>query len=371
MPSPTSGSIKGKLTPEILALCLLLACSFQIIENLLPKIPIFPWLRLGLTYLILLPFLLRFGAHRTLLLFLSRNLIALVYGGQIFSSFIISSLSGIVTLGIIGPAAYYLYQKKISGLWGTSILLACFFNITQLFVVNFFFVRHGDFFFQLWPLMIWSLVSGSLIAFLVYKSGRGLDRLFDSRKSVKFFSGSMQSDDEQIDRVGLAIAVSVFISLFLFTVIWFQLILLAILLVATQFKNLKTVLIAWPFYFYIVWLHLFRTDGVFIFRDWITQEGLDNFIFYAIRTTNIIICGQWLARYIPSLWKKFSGSVYMTGLGYALPLLPALFGLSIAMGKEFFNQLRRGNFENVLYLLVDRLEQELSRISAVNERPEQ
>ena len=365
MPSPINPSPQGKLTPEILALSLLLACSFQIIENLLPKVPIFPWLRLGLAYLVLLPFLIRFGAFRTLLLFLSRNLITLVYGGQIFSSFIISSLSGVVTLGIIGPMAVFLYTRRISGLWGISILLACTVNATQLFVVNFLFIRHGDFFFQLWPLMIWSLVSGTLIAFLVYKSAKGLDRLFQHRQDIEFYSGSHSNALERpLERIGLVGAALVFISLFIFDAIWIQLVILVFLLVTTRFRNLKMVLLAWPFYFYIVWLHLFRTEGVFVFKDWITQEGLDNFLFYALRTTNVIICGQWLARYVPSLWKRFSGSVYLTGLGYALPLLPALFGLSITMGKEFFRQLRDRNFDNLLYMVVDRLEEELSKLSA-------
>ena len=50
-----------QLTPGTFAICLLLAASLQIIENLVPRIPIFPWLRFGFTYLVLLPFLLRYG----------------------------------------------------------------------------------------------------------------------------------------------------------------------------------------------------------------------------------------------------------------------------------------------------------------------
>ena len=274
-----------------------------------------------------------------------------------------------MTLGIIGPLSVYLYHKKVSGLWGTSILLACCFNITQLFVVNFLFIRHGDFFFQLWPLLVWSLASGTLIAFLVYQSRRGLDRLFESPRERKLYSGSL--GEESLgwpDRTGLIAAVGIFICLFLFRDIRIQLGLLAALLCLTRFKNLKTVLLAWPFFFYIVWLHLFRTEGIFIYKDWITQEGLDNFVFYTVRTTSVIVCGQWLARFVPRLWKTFSGGVYLTGLGYALPLLPALFGLSIAMGKEFFQQLRKRNFENILNTVIERLERELAEISATGER---
>ena len=99
------------LSSEVLALSLLLATSLQIMENLLPKVPIFPWLKLGLAHLIILPFLLRFGVKNVLILFLSRNLITLMYGGQIFSSFLISTLSGLFSLGFIGQGVYMLYHK--------------------------------------------------------------------------------------------------------------------------------------------------------------------------------------------------------------------------------------------------------------------
>ena len=170
MLSPTEPKPSTELFPQIFAFCLLLASSLQIMENLLPKIPIFPWLRLGLAYLILLPFLLRFGAFKTLMLFNCRNLITRVYGGQIFSAFLISTLSGVFSIGIVGNIVFYLYHKKVLGLIGTSVILACAFNLMQLLIVNFLFIRHGDFFFQVSPLLLWSLLSGSLIAFLVKKS---------------------------------------------------------------------------------------------------------------------------------------------------------------------------------------------------------
>ncbi len=352
------------LTPEILAVCLLLASSLQIMENLLPRIPIFPWLRLGLSYLILLPFLLRFGVLNTLMLFLSRNLITLVYGGQIFSSFMISSISGVFSLGIVGPAAYYLYHKKQIGLLGVSVLLAGTFNVVQLIVVNLFFVQHGDFYFQLAPLLVWSLFSGSLIGFLVVKSSYGLSALFNSGQKLGFHS--KEQTDKSLSRfewIYFALVCGLFVALLAMSDIKFQWGSLAALLVVSRFRSLKTVFYAWPFYFYIAWLHLFRTDGIYVFKEWITQEGLNNFVFYSIRTTNIIICGQLLAKYVPALWKKSAGNLYVKGVGYALPVFPALFGLSISMGKEFFNQLRKRNFENLLYPVTERLVKELTSIS--------
>lgn len=361
---PTEKKQSRNLTPEILAICLLLASSLQIMENLLPRIPIFPWLRLGLSYLILLPFLLRFGVINTLMLFLSRNLITLVYGGQIFSSFMISSISGVFSLVVIGPATYYLYHKRQIGLLGVSILLAGSFNVIQLIVVNLFFVHHGDFYFQLAPLLAWSLFSGSLIGFLVVKSDNGLTALFDSGQKLGFHAKEQTGKSlSKYEWMAFTLIWFLFVALLAISDIGFQWGSLAALLVVTRFRKLKTVFYAWPFYFYIAWLHLFRTDGIYIYKDWITQEGVNNFIFYTIRATNIIICGQLLAKYIPALWKRSAGNLYIKGVGYALPVLPALFGLSLSMGREFFHQLRRRNFENLLFPVTERLVKELTNIT--------
>ena len=364
MPSPIKKSCLAVLTSETFAFFLLLAASLQIMENMLPRIPIFPWLRLGLTYLVLLPFLLRYGALNTVWLFCCRNLITLVYGGQIFSSFLISSISGIFTLGIVGYISYHLYRKKWLGLIGVSTLLACSFNVVQLSVVNLFYIRHGDLFFQLPPLLIWSLISGTLIAFLVAKSHVGLELLFTDGMGKQLFNHeqSLKKLPEWY-RLYITLIVLVFLALFLIQLIWLQVVILILLLLMTRFRYLRFLFYAWPFYFYLVWLHLFRTDGIYIFKDWITQEGLDNFTFYAIRTTNIIIYGQWLSRFILAFWQNTKGNLYLKGVGYVLPILPALFGLSFAMGKELFAQLRNRNFTHLLSPIIIRLKTELTHIS--------
>jgi hypothetical protein len=74
-----------------------------------------------------------------------------------------------------------------------------------------------------------------------------------------------------------------------------------------------------------------------------------------------------LSRYIAGLWRTSAGNFYIKSIGYALPLLPALFGLSLAMGKEFFHQMRSRNFENPLYAAIKRLETEIGRIAGRKE----
>lgn len=353
---PTDAKPERNLSPELFAVCLLLACSLQIMENLIPRIPIFPWLRLGLSYWILLPFLLRFGVLHTLFLFLSRNLITLVYGGQIFSSFLISTSAGMVSLIVIGPLAGTGYQRKKLGLFGVSVLLAASFNVCQLVVVDRLLIRHQDFYFQLSPILVWSLISGGLIAFLVTKSSKTLEGLLSSSPHFGPRNDSYPiSKLELRERLELGLSFATFLLIFFIDRFTMQLALAVVLLPVTRFRSLRALVFAWPFFFYIAWLHLLRTDGFYIVGDWITREGLEAFGFYAIRTINVIVCGQWLGRFIPHLFKTVSVNLYLRGIGLALPLLPSIFGISIALGKNLLRQARNRNFANLLAPIVERL----------------
>jgi uncharacterized membrane protein len=359
----TDHKISKPPSAETLAICLVLTCSLQIMENLLPKIPIFPWLRLGLAYWILLPFLIRFGVLHTLLLFMSRNLITLIYGGQIFSSFLISSCAGVLTFALTGSLVRALYLRKKIGLVGFSVLLACSFNAIQLGVVNLLLVQHSDFYFQLSPILFWSLISGCLTAFLVFKSRDTLIQLLSREFNLKIQPSSGQNSGFGISfYLQIAAASLFFVVIFLTKGLSYQLIFIPALLVVNRFKNLKILLFAWPFYFYIATLHLFRTDGVYIVSEWITREGLDAFLFYTARTTNIILCGQWMAAFLPSLISRYTKNRHLKGILLALPILPALFGISIGLGRELFIKIKNRQLGNLLDPIIEKLLGEFFRL---------
>jgi uncharacterized membrane protein len=370
MPFPTKHDSPPVVKPETFAICLLLTCSLQIMENLLPKIPIFPWLRIGLAYWVLLPFLIRFGVIQALFLFLFRNLMTLIYGGQVFSSFLISTSAGLVSILVIGTMGRFLFNRNKIGLIGLSVLLACSFNVSQLVVVDQLLIRHQEFYFQLAPILIWSLVSGALIALLVYKSQPTLEHLFAMDISLPQSKPSSNSPVVPASSSLYALlALSGFSSIFLFEDIIVQLVYLPVLVLIARIRNLKLLIHAWPFYFYIAWLHLFRTDGVYILGQWITKEGWDAFLFYAVRTTNIILCGQWVARYIPSLLRRIKNNRFLEGAGFALPLLPSIFGISIALGKDLFGKVKAKEFQNLLDPVVERMLAEFNKLEGIRSVP--
>ena len=359
MPFPIrteSDQTPARIRPETFAICLLLACSLQIMENLLPKVPVFPWLRLGLAYWVLLPFLIRFGVVQMLALFLLRNLITLIYGGQIFSAFLISTSAGFLSIILFGTLGRWLYQHKVIGLIGLSILLAAAFNVFQLIIVDRLLIQHQDFYFQLAPILFWSLLSGSFIAVLVYKSRSALEQLFESDIELNGNGSGFKTETGSILQIfGGGISLASFCAILLVSDWRLQLAALPCLLLITRLKHLRLILHAWPFYFYIAWLHLFRTDGVFLIGEWVTHEGWQAFRFYAVRTTNIILCGQWLSRYVQLAMAYIRPNRYLQGTAFALPLLPSLFGISIALGKELFARVKQRDLAHLLDPIIQRL----------------
>ena len=349
MPSPIEapgGDPKGgsKVTPETFALALLVASSLHIIENLLPRIPIFPWMRIGLSYAVILPFLLHFGPKAAFALFLARNGIAFLYGGQPLTTFLIGSASGFLALFGLGHPVAWAYRRGWLGLLGAGILLAAGFNLAQLVLVNMALIRHSGFYFQTGPILAWSLLSGTAVALLIRFSQAELAALFTpgAERAEQESAGREKADVRKFLAGCALLAV-------LFTVDAFavQLPVLAALGILTR-GGARMVFLAWPFFFYLAWLHLFRTPGQFLIGEWITREGVVQFSVHAARPANFILLGRWLAGHFPWQWAGNSRSPYLRGFLLSLPLLPALVESSLKSGKEMFRRIRAGRRQGLL-----------------------
>ena len=91
------------LTAETFSSALLAAAFLQALEGILPRIPLFPWLKLGISYAVVLPFLACYGSVPAAVLLVSRNALGWLLGGQPFSSFLIGTLAAAATFLLIGP----------------------------------------------------------------------------------------------------------------------------------------------------------------------------------------------------------------------------------------------------------------------------
>ncbi|MEO7426787.1 MAG: Gx transporter family protein [Fibrobacteria bacterium] len=347
------------VTPEGFALALLVASSLQIMENLLPRIPLFPWMRVGFSYVVILPFLLQYGPRAAFALFLARNLIAILYGGQPLTTFLIGSTSGAVTFLGLGPPLAWAYRRGWLGMVGAGILMATGFNVAQLALVNLTLIRHSGFYFQTGPILAWSLVSGTAVACLILFSEKELAGLF---APLRRFRGPGAGPEAHSNESAAAwapagppaaktapflIGLALLAILMALPDIRVQAPMLALLaaLVGQRFRILFQ---AWPFFFYLAWLHLFHTPGAYLWGEWITREGLHQFGAYALRLSNLILLGRWLSGHFPWQWAGRSRSPYLQGFLLALPLFTDLFRPSLEFGREMIRRLWAGQRKGVL-----------------------
>jgi uncharacterized membrane protein len=356
MPSPGK-----RLTPDAFALALLLASSLQIMENLVPRVPIFPWLKIGLSYAIILPFLLAYGAPSAFALLVARNLLGVLYGGQMFSTFLISTGSGAVAFLIFGAPVAWAFHRKLFGLVGVSVMLATIFNLSQLILVEWILIGHAGFFFQIGPLLAWSIVSGVGVAWLIRLSAPDLESALE-------WENRAESVREAVARVeparwkfpaGLALLGVV---LFLPSLEW-QLAGTGGMIFASRRHRLpvlRSLRAAWPLLFYLGWLHLFHTPGRIVGWGGMTEEGVKAFGFHTVRLINLVVVGQALSRVFPIAWMRRSRHPAVQGFLVALPLLPGLFSFSVAAGKQVVARWRAGDRKRLLTPLFEAWKQGLS-----------
>ena len=343
---PRSGWGNTKVTQEAFALALLVASSLQIMENLLPRIPLFPWMRMGFSYVVILPFLLHYGPRAAFALFLARNFITVLYGGQPLTTFLIGSGSGALALLGLGHPVVWAYRRGWTGILGSSILLAAGFNLIQLAMVNFAFIRHSGFFFQVGPILAWSLISGAIIALLIRFSESELSGLFASTAVSRRSSGA--ASPAPGPKAGPFLAGMILLAgLFLFPDLSIQATVWAVLAVVER-RRLTMLAHAWPFFFYLAWLHLFHTPGAYVLGEWITREGAIQFASYSIRLANLILLGSWLSARFPWKWVEGSRSPYLQGFLLTMPMLPGLFKPSLELGREMLRGLVAGKRTGIL-----------------------
>ncbi len=348
------------LNAHSFAFFLLLATALQIMDSMLPKLPIFPWLRFGLSYVVILPFAIQFGWKDATGLFICRNLLSVLYGGQMLSSFLISSFAGILTFMVLVPALLKLYHKNILGLSGLAVAMAASFNVLQLVAVNFLLVQHKAFYFQLAPLLTWSVLSGIAVSLLCKMSWAGLNEILERKVLASNPKEIEVVESGSVNWAWGLILIFLLVVCFVIPGIWAQ----GVLAVVVGFSMRKhiwpLVFYAWPFYFYLAWFYLFQPDGVYLLGEWITREGLQNFGYYFLRTLNIILLGKALSLWLmdsPKTW--FPKGLYFQGISLALPLLPSLFGMSLPALREAWGQFKSKNYRNLFRGLMERLDREM------------
>jgi len=336
MPS-TEGRLP--LTDRIFAGALVLATGLQIAESLVPRIPVFPWLRLGLSWAILLPFLLSFGIRPAIALFLARNILSLSYGGQPPSTFLISSLSGVLSIVLTGNVIRWLVDRNWLGWIGASVLLAATFNVLQLAAVTAILVGHSGNFFQLGPILAWSVVSGTMVGWIA--SSFATATLWqDVDRAISAHAPSLDRPESANPRWSLLAMWSLLAAIPFAFSDWRQVGgyasgLLLVVFGRRGFAGLRILRQSWPYFAFLAWLHLLDTPGHFLSGSPVTTEGVRAFALHASRLCAFLLATQELAPLVP--WRRIApASMWARGIGLALPLLPGLFPVATKAARTWW-----------------------------------
>jgi uncharacterized membrane protein len=334
---------RQELSDRIFAGALVLSTGLQIAESLVPRIPLFPWLRLGMSWAILLPFLLSFGVRPAIALFLARNVLSLTFGGQPPSTFLVSSLSGVSAILLAGGAL----RKGVASGWlgwiGAGIALAACFNALQLGAVTAILVGHSGNFFQLGPILAWSLLSGALVAALA-RSFWTPD-LWDRIGAIIETGAPPNDTSDRPPRKGRLLVWTILCAAPFALGSWRLEIALAAALAAFAAytkgpRGCRILWQSWPYFAFLAWLHLLDTPGHFLSGSRVTSEGLVSFARHAGRLAAFLLASQELVRLVP--WQRVApGSRWARGIGLALPLLPGLFPSATRATREWWR--RRGS----------------------------
>jgi len=134
---PMQSHGREELSPDIAAktALLLLAVGINAFEYLLPRIPVFPWLKPGLANIVTIIWILRWGAADALVFSIVRSWITSFFFGFSLVSFFLSISGGIAAAAGMGVLWTLFGRRGWLGLIGLGIAGAVFHNTGQLYGV--------------------------------------------------------------------------------------------------------------------------------------------------------------------------------------------------------------------------------------------
>jgi hypothetical protein len=220
-------------------------------------------------------------------------------------------------------------------------------------------VDHAGFYFQLAPLVIWSLASGSFMAWLASAAMPFWSRLFNgqleehwtrmhsakasSPREIAAGTLAAEGHDSEQSRWGIYLGLGLLAAILFLPYwqgqlgIWLGLFVYTLWGVSSQavgrsaiskrarlrglWRPMKA---TWPLLLFMAWLHLFHGEGHLLGLWGMTLEGLQSFVLHAVRLLNLAILGPRLLPYFPKGWLKRSPSPFAQGVILALPALAGL-----------------------------------------------
>ncbi|HOX51433.1 MAG TPA: hypothetical protein PKY05_08085, partial [Fibrobacteria bacterium] len=235
-------------------------------------------------------------------------------------------------------------RRRWLGRAGASVLLAGAFNVCQLALVAWVLVGSGGYFGQIGPLLVWSVASALVVAWLSLPLGGGRGWEWMGAMVSDRESGSLPQGSLFRGVVAFALmAASLWIS---------DLRGLGVLCVVAVAWGRRGALVAiartWPFLPYLAWFHLRDTPGDLVWGTWITRQGVEQLSEQALRLAAFTAFGRILAVWFP--WRRVVvGNAYWArGFAMVLPRMPHLFPASLGAARSWWKAGRKGGVEGFL-----------------------
>ena len=146
---------------------ILVAVALGALEFFFPRIPLFPWLKPGLSNCITLIWIIEFGVTDALLFFLLRAWISGFYFGFSFFTLALSISGGLTATIAMGICWNLVGKNRLMGTIGISIIGALMHNTGQLVAVYYLMAKNTHLFYQLPVMLIASILFGGIVGIIV------------------------------------------------------------------------------------------------------------------------------------------------------------------------------------------------------------
>ena len=333
-PADTNPSgVIGRTDHAGLALLLAFGITANLLEMALPRIPVFPWIRLGLAQIFTLAVIILYSPMEGIRFSVLRTLVAGFLSGMPLTSFLFSGLAGIVAAAAMGCLWWSFGRRGVLGVVGISVVGAVCHNLIQIAIAYGMFVKSAAFLWQIPWALLFSLASGCVVGFLAVPVILAFSRLGPVDIAAQ---GRIPVEPSNRRKALFAALLASFVAVFFvdhwsgFAVLFSLLVPLLVTLHVVRKDWQTAVFRFWGLFFWIAATQLFFTPGRYLIPP-VTYEGLNQAILLSLRLLFCVLVSLALQKSggmdwaLSALCRRTGNNAFeiVTGALGALPVLAA------------------------------------------------
>jgi heptaprenyl diphosphate synthase len=334
-----------------------MAVTANFFEIIIPVIPVFPWIKIGLANIFVIIALLLYGMRAALIVTFLKTLVGAALCGLPVTSLILSGSGGISSALVMALIWKTMGARKWVGLCGLGMVGALTHNSAQLFVVNLLFIQNRLVYWQLPFMAFLSVFTGCTTGLL---SGF----LFKYFKTLPVKDKILVLDSPGAISIREITAIFMTLSIIAFVLITENILLLTavnlVMLASVLFLNIpfKKMMLAvfrfWVLFLFNAIFNLFFTPGLYYETiPWITHEGVHITIFLSLRLLACVVLSmiimngnniEVVTRPLSLLFRD--NGIFTTVTISSIKIIPDIIGMTASWLKSV-NMQRKGKLVRV------------------------